>query len=125
MKPLKLVLPFTISLCIFSWNTASADDYMEQIEKEAHSVHVDRATDYRAKKQQNELHYFQYNSPVEIPGNLSQTEFQVYLMDNEYELYTEYLELDTQHRKTVYDKYRKMKKPDIRILSKLMTPAGK
>lgn len=117
--PQAFILALTLSLGAQA--TAQADDaYVKLLEQEANKAQIDPATDIEKTRQEQELTLLHKVSPERIPQGLERLPFQIYLMDNQYDLYSDYIELGQAQKDLVYQLYSNMKRPNRKLLSKVI-----
>ena len=103
----------------------AADNYLSSLEKESNNTQIDQAAEYTdaiETKKQKALKGF---STIPLPANLNKTEFKIFLMDNLFDSYMSFLELDKNKKDVVFQQYKKSQTPNVNIIEGLISRLSK
>jgi len=114
-----------ISILASSSQLHAADNYLSSLEKESNSTQIDNAAEYNdviKTKKQKALKGF---STKALPANLNKIEFKIFLMDNLFDSYISFLELDKNKKDVVFQQYQKSQTPNVSIIEGMISRLSK
>jgi len=118
---------YTLSAFVLVSSTQlhAADDYLSSLESESNDTQMDTASAHADVIKTKKQKALAISSAADLPANLSKTDFKIFLMDNSFDSYMSYLELEQDKKDAVFQQYQKSQTPNVNIIEGLISRLSK